>query len=277
MYHGVDGTINKVRDLENQFIYLRQHFDIVPMAYLATGSASANGKTPVAITFDDGLKNNYVNVAPLLVKHAIPATFFVCPGLIDDGAWLWNHEARLRLMTLADGDLRSLFARYGIAGDSVEDVIDWMKTQPIEHRKRVESDIRGISSAFTPSQAQHELCDIMSWNDVAALPDLVTVGSHTNSHPVLTTLGSADLIAEIADSKKRLETRLNRPVDYFCYPNGAVDAGVVSEVRKHYKAAVTVDVGYVDALDDRYLLKRIPASPNMGISSFAWQLHRAGS
>lgn len=276
MYHGVDGTVERTSDLESQLLYLRSRFDIVPLGRLAARTAPATGKAPVAITFDDGLRNNFTNVVPLLARHRIPATFFVCPALIDAGAWLWNHEARARLATFSAGELRSFCMECGIADATVEGAVDWMKGQPVGHRKAVEERIRARSPSFAPTPAHRALYDVMSWDDVAALPDLVTVGSHTNSHAILTTLDRDDLIAEIAGSKRRLETRLRRPVDYFCYPNGSLNAEVVAEVRKHYRAAVTVEAGYVDDRDDRHLMKRIAASPRLGLSSFAWQLHRFG-
>lgn len=276
MYHGVDGMVDRALDLESQLLYLRKHFDIVSLDRLAAQTAPTSGKVPVAITFDDGLKNNFTNVVPLLVRHRVPATFFVCPALIDDGTWLWNHESRARLAMFSAGELRSFCMECGIAGATVEDAVDWMKNQPVGRRKVVEERIRAKSPSFSPTPVQHALYDIMSWDDVASLPDLVTVGSHTNSHAILTTLDRDELIAEIVGSKRQLETRLGRPIDCFCYPNGSINAEVVEEVRKHYKAAVTVEAGYVDFRDDRYLLKRIAASPRLGLSSFAWQLHRLG-
>jgi peptidoglycan/xylan/chitin deacetylase (PgdA/CDA1 family) len=46
-------------------------------------SAKAGGpKLPLQITFDDGERSQYLNAAPLLAEHGIPATYFVTPGLI---------------------------------------------------------------------------------------------------------------------------------------------------------------------------------------------------
>lgn len=43
-------------------------------------------KLPVQITFDDGERSQYLNAAPLLAEHGIPATYFVTPGLTGTAA-----------------------------------------------------------------------------------------------------------------------------------------------------------------------------------------------
>jgi peptidoglycan/xylan/chitin deacetylase (PgdA/CDA1 family) len=40
------------------------------------------GKPLVCVTFDDGYLDNYQNAAPILIKHQVPAAFFVSTGLI---------------------------------------------------------------------------------------------------------------------------------------------------------------------------------------------------
>jgi hypothetical protein len=88
-------------------------------------------------------------------------------------------------------------------------------------------------------------------------------------------LAADELAQEVGDSKAALEARLQRPVDYFAYPNGALNAAVVHQVRQHYKAAVTADTGHVAPHDDPFLFKRVSAAPRTGIAQFAWSLHRS--
>jgi peptidoglycan/xylan/chitin deacetylase (PgdA/CDA1 family) len=41
----------------------------------------------VALTFDDGAADNHTHVLPLLRKSGVPATFYVCPGLLGRRVW----------------------------------------------------------------------------------------------------------------------------------------------------------------------------------------------
>ena len=54
-------------------------------------------------------------------------------------------------------------------------------------------------------------------------PELFTIGCHTGRHPILPSLRDADLDEEIVQSKLRIEERLVKSVDFFCYPNGDFD------------------------------------------------------
>lgn len=73
--------------------------------------------------------------------------------------------------------------------------------------------------------------------DAAANP-LITIGSHTVSHPLLTSCNDFQLKKELIDSKKQLESIVNRKVDLFAYPTGDYDKRVAEAVRSAgYKAA----------------------------------------
>lgn len=84
------------------------------------------------------------------------------------------------------------------------------------------------------------------------------VGSHTLTHPDLTTLDDAGLRRELRDSRALLRRDFGVPVDFFCYPAGRYDARVEAAVRAAgYKAATTVDPGIAAPGGDPYALPRI--------------------
>ena len=99
--------------LERQLRYLRRVFTLVPLSEVAAsiGAARSPGRRRrAAIVFDDGLRSNVRVAYPILRTLGIPATFFVCPGLIEERRWLWTHEARRRLQFAAPS-LREELAR----------------------------------------------------------------------------------------------------------------------------------------------------------------------
>jgi peptidoglycan/xylan/chitin deacetylase (PgdA/CDA1 family) len=51
-----------------------------------------------ALTFDDGTLDNLQVVAPLLAEFDVPATFFVCPGLLGTPHFSFPDAAGVRLM-----------------------------------------------------------------------------------------------------------------------------------------------------------------------------------
>lgn len=98
----------------------------------------------------------------------------------------------------------------------------------------------------------------LSWQETAQLLALGwEIGSHTVTHPFLTTLSERDAWREIEDSKKQLEQQLGVPVRSFCYPAGNWDKRVRTLVeRAGYRTAV-VTPSEAGTLSGPFSLKRV--------------------
>jgi peptidoglycan/xylan/chitin deacetylase (PgdA/CDA1 family) len=278
MYHGV--SAKDEAPFADQLSYLSRNFRIVSLADMLEQISQHGGPAAdeIVLTFDDGLRNNFSVVYPLLQRFKAPATFFVCPGLITSGKWLWNHEVRCRLLALGPERLKKISRHLSAPSQTVEGLIAWMKTLAHKERGQVEEFILAASPRFHPSPDQHSAFDMMNWDELRALdPGLVTIGSHTLTHPILTTLHQEQLDFELRESRRQLEEKLNRPVPYFCYPNGALDSRVHGAVQKYYAAAVTTESGIVGRSQkpDQHRLPRIPSAGNAAL--LAWRLHRPGA
>src|SRR5690242_4203796 len=209
MYHGTPRA--DASALERQLRVLALVFPIVPLEDIASGRHK-NGRARVALTFDDGLRSNVEVAYPILRKLGLSATFFVCPGLIERGAWLWNHEARERLRTLTTAALSELAAFVG-GPPELEPLVEWMKTLDLAARERVEQAIRAATPQFKPTDAQRSEFDLAGWQELRRLdPRTVSIGSHTMTHPVLTSLSAGETERELRDSRVVLEKELERPV-----------------------------------------------------------------
>ncbi len=72
----------------------------------------------------------------------------------------------------------------------------------------------------------------MDWNDLAHLIHLGwEIGSHTRTHPRLTSLDDATLTHELEVSREELADHLGRDCQTIAYPYGDVDARVVEGTR----------------------------------------------
>ena len=87
---------------------------------------------------------------------------------IEADAWLWNHEARQRLLSLDAHGLVQVAARIGAPIDGVEPIVEWMKTLKVAERRRVEKAIREATPTFKPTTEQREEFDLAGWEELRA-------------------------------------------------------------------------------------------------------------
>jgi peptidoglycan/xylan/chitin deacetylase (PgdA/CDA1 family) len=70
------------------------------------------------------------------------------------------------------------------------------------------------------------------------------IGSHTVTHPDLTTLTSTKLTNELSRSKNTLQTLLGVPVTNFAAPYGAFNSTVINRAKTYYNTLRGVEPGY---------------------------------
>lgn len=90
VYHRVndefkDSVTTGVKLFDAHMAYLKRHWPVVPLRVLIDGEfVFKDDPVCVCITFDDGYRDNYDYAAPILLKHRLPATFFVSTGKLTD-------------------------------------------------------------------------------------------------------------------------------------------------------------------------------------------------
>lgn len=99
---------------------------------------------------------------------------------------------------------------------------------------------------------------LMGWD---ALSDLsgqgVAFGSHTHSHPDLTSLDDAAVTAELVRSRRIIEDRLGSPVRHIAPPYGLADARVRRLIGQHYRTSVSTVLASAGPGDDPLDLPRV--------------------
>ena len=265
-YHAISEDSVPASSFERQVRYLKRHFELIFASEVDKPSSS--GRLRVAITFDDGLKNTRDVALPILRRFGVKSTLFTLPG---DVSWLWTAEMRERL----EGAMAANITIDGYPplddGRDIDHVIEDMKTMAHDRFVATLERIRGATT-FAPSPAWLAEHELMDEKELGALsPDLVEIGAHTLTHPILPHVDDAWLEREIVESKRRLEAVLQRPVTTFSYPNGAFDRRCLEIVRRHFDYAFTTETG-IGGFDDQQTLKNHPYAINR-LHGFAHLAH----
>jgi len=103
MYHSIDHMDRATKlsvspeSLERQMEFLHKHrYNVVTLSRLASMIRNREKLPPktIAITFDDGLYNNYRYAYPILKKYGLPATFFVIIKKIGEPGYVGWKEIK---------------------------------------------------------------------------------------------------------------------------------------------------------------------------------------
>ena len=99
LYHRVTDSVRDnlsvgIAQFERQMALLRRHCRVLAIEeVLACRSIPRSNRPLVCVTFDDGYLDNHLNAVPILVRHGIPAAFFVSTGIVGS-AQCFPHDAR---------------------------------------------------------------------------------------------------------------------------------------------------------------------------------------
>ncbi len=224
---------------------------------------AVRGRALVAVTFDDGYADNHAFAAPVLRKLSIPATFFLVAGHLGTDAELWFDRAA-RLFAGARPDQLAHAAKSVAAplpaNASRAEFMAVLKTLAPEARDAM-LDAIPLSPATPPRGELDRLMSFEQARDLARAGH--EIGSHTLTHPILTTLTPDHLRREITESKLLLERELGQPVAGFCPPNGSYDDTTLNAIRlAGYQYAPTTRFGRVADASSPFTLPRIDMNPH---------------
>ena len=241
---------------EAQLEYLSERARVLPVsdALQQLGNTSTAPKPLVCLTFDDGYIDNVEIVAPLLESRGFRGTFFITAGAVrtqtplwyDRAAAVWNALGRDRVLTESE-------AKDGTHNlETRESWVEWLKRIPSARREKIVTKLESARGDGTPPSL------LMSSDDVRRLANAGhEIGSHTLSHPILTTLSPVERRSEIHEAKTLLEDWTQREVAGFCYPNGDFDAEVIRELREAgHTYACTTRAGRNHPGGDPFRLRR---------------------
>jgi peptidoglycan/xylan/chitin deacetylase (PgdA/CDA1 family) len=210
---------------ERQLRFLKREFDVIGPDDLETALSAGRGRY-VLLTFDDGYRDNVEEALPILVRHGLPATFFVTTGFLDrrEIAWwdevAWMVHASLRRELELDGWLnRPVSLDPAHRARTTRTLIDLYKGLPGESAAAFLDALADASGSGRHGRDGPDMW--MTWDDVRALRAAgMHIGGHTVSHPLLARLSAEEQEAEIFECKNRIETELGQPMRSFSYPDG---------------------------------------------------------
>jgi peptidoglycan/xylan/chitin deacetylase (PgdA/CDA1 family) len=242
------------------------------------------------LTFDDGLRDHYEEVLPILMERRIQGTFFIITGCLE-GRVAYPHKNHFLMAHLG-------FAEYarrvweGLRHLSPEDTaVDphvarrtyrWDGDEVAQFKYllnfRLPAAVRDvvISEVFAESLGDEEAFArqlYLDWSDARSMQSLgMVMGGHTHSHPSLARLSPDEQRQELTACTVSLRDKLpNQAIWPFAYPFGKLDAlnDVSVELLRElgYACAFTTVPGTNGTGTDLFRLHRLDPKENRTIGS----------
>jgi len=270
-------------DFEFQVKYIKKYFNPITMEQLIKHVEHnlSLPKRALLLTFDDGFDDNYFAAFPILKKLDVPATIFVSTGFIDTEEIIWFDKLSALILAFEGSSifLDELGKTYQLGNDKasrcevVADILYDIKRISNNQRLSLLDNLNSQNVKVFENIDRGE-SRMMNWQQVREMNDsIISFGSHTVSHPILSKLNKTQLKYELVESKSVLEKELGSVVGSISYPDGNEEAFSESIIEQVKKADYKVAFSYIAGtnkfpLKDLYAIKRLHVEHYMSRSHF---------
>jgi peptidoglycan/xylan/chitin deacetylase (PgdA/CDA1 family) len=274
-----------LRGLERQLRAVRRFANVMPLHEALASLAERRPLPPraVAVTFDDGYRDNLTLAVPMLEGLSVPATFFLLPGFLSNTSLPWWEVVSWAVMNTGRAELKW------------EDHL-WPLVRP-EHRRAALAELQRILKGRSQAERDSVVEDLaeqlspagcrpsaeelfLDWDEAAQLSARgFAIGSHTWGHAILSQ-ETADLQRrDLSEARMMLQKELSVAADVLAYPNGRTvdyDGATLEAARAAgYTAALTTREGFNYPDTPPLELRRIVMYPERGITELLVNLRYA--
>ncbi len=231
-------------------------YDLVDMDEMAARiTGPKRDRFAVALTFDDGYRDNREHALPILKRHNAPWTMYVTTGYADGIASLWwiafEHAIRAlpRVTLNLAGRIHDHDTQAAKGKQAAFNEIYWALRARPEGELRAGVALLAAQAGVDDAALTRSLC--LDWDELRELarePSL-TIGAHTLTHPMLARHPVHIAQPEIVEARDRIAFELGREVHHLAYPVG--DPGSAGQREfdlarsSGFRTAVTTRPGHV--------------------------------
>lgn len=218
-----------------QVDFLAHQYKLVTIEELVKARKESMSGKFCAITFDDGLRDQYENALRVLVKHRAPATFFVITQTLE-GKVPVSHKIHCLRSRFSVTELLERYENF--FGEILPR--DRFLDQNEHYDDIITSNFKTTVNRLPNDEANDFLVSVfkeLGWDEKDIAKELfitqteikelkkqgMDIGAHTHNHSPLSRLGEREVGEELLLSCAILGRILGSPARVFSYPHGAYE------------------------------------------------------
>lgn len=276
--HFLDGV--PPAKFEKQMQFLSENFSVIALeeAVERIKSDKALPKRAVAITIDDGYRDCYDNIYPVLKKYDLPATVYLTTNNVGSSNAFWADKVGYLFKKGRPSDKfyeHDLFESVEVGSPEKRSSGLSYTVQKLKSLAEIDKNmiIEDLKDFFQVKDHELKAGYNLTWDQIREMSrNGVFFGAHTVTHPIMTRISAETAEAEIIESKNKIEVETGRRISGFCYPNGTeadFNEQIIGALKKHeFKYAITTLWGFNDADTDLFMLKRVGPNCDDDIDRF---------
>src|SRR5438067_12293582 len=223
-------SYKNVKQFRADLDFLLRHFNPVSVAQVIETLKKGNGlpANSFLLTFDDGLREVYEVIAPILMEKGVPAIFFINPAFIDNKQLFYRYKISLVIEELSKRKDALKIGKQVLGMDHND--FDGLKSA----LKQVNQLNRHIPDQFAErlnysfDEFLKEKKPFLTYSQVRDLNDQgFTIGSHSWDHPYYGLLSSDPQLWQTLSSVSYLNEMM--PLKYNCFSFPHSDAVLSQE------------------------------------------------
>jgi len=226
---------------EQDLIYLKENYNLISYDQLAAGLSGGKLKPgSIMISFDDGYKECFSIVRPIMLKLDIPCTFFITSDFIDNQKMFYRNKVSWCIDVVNSleepewaqflVDVRNTF---GKTFQDKEAFNQWIKELPQTDEALIDNIAEKLNMKW--GDLIKEYRPFMSTDEIKELAsDGFEIGAHSCRHIIFNKLNATQIEEEIVVSSQKVKEITGQQIVPFSFPfsGHGIDWQIISSLRE---------------------------------------------
>jgi len=194
-----------VKEFQKDLDFLLKHYqpiDIDTLYHYHTNNITPQ-KPVFHLTFDDGLKEMYEIVTPLLLKKGVSATFFINSAFVDNKALFYRYQASLAI--------EELLKRGKLTNQLKTEILSCSYQEKDK-----------LFQYFSQEQVEYFLDEEQPYLTTEQIQKIsnqgFTIGAHSIDHPYYFQISLEEQLRQTRESLKFVHSIINQKLRLFAFP-----------------------------------------------------------